>query len=103
MKETEIMGRVNKRSITVNGISYIWTLKGNRIDTEEHHIKVHKEGVNNFILFIDPYDWNFEIRPEYIRKAIIFALNNDWGQNLNKKDSTFILLPEGIKFKHEIK
>lgn len=102
------MGRVSKRNIVVYDISYIWTLKGNKIDTKECHIKVHKEGKSKSILYIDPYDWNLEIRPENIRKAIIFALKNGWEPDMNKKDiyvsfddSGFILLPEGIKFKHK--
>lgn len=104
------MGRVIKRNITVNGISYIWTLKGNRIDVKDSHIKVHKKGSGKSILYIDPYDWNFEVSPKYVEKAIRFALKNNWEPDKSQKDtyvfmedSNFILLPEGIEFKHQMK
>lgn len=104
------MGRVSKRNIVVNQTPYIWTLKGNRIDTKDCHIKIHKEGNNKSILYVDPYDWNFEVRPEYIKKAIIFALKNKWEPDkslkdvyISMEDANFILLPDGVKFKHEIK
>ena len=77
------MSRVKKREIIVSGQRYIWTLKGNRIDVGESHIKVFKEGCLNSILYINPYDWTFEIRPSTIQKAIIFALNNGWNPNKN--------------------
>lgn len=103
------MARVSKRNITINDVHYVWTLRGNRIDTDPVHIKVHKASNNHSILYIDPYSWNFEVRPEFIRKAIVFALENNWLPAIPKNDiyismegSNFILLPEGVKFKTEI-
>ena len=103
------MGNVVKRHITVNDSKYIWTLKGNRIDGPPQHIKVHQEKNNASILYIDPYSWSFEIRPEFIRKAILFALENDWqpcqgSKNfyISMKGSDFILLPHGVRFGYEL-
>lgn len=102
------MGRTVKREIIVNDQVYIWTLKGNSIYGKGEHIKVHSKKTP-FILYIDPYDWVFEIQPKTIRAAILFAIKNDWETDYVKKhmyismnNSTFVLLSGGIRFKHEL-
>lgn len=35
------MGRVAKREITVNKVQYIWTIKGDEIYSNDHHIGLH--------------------------------------------------------------
>lgn len=98
-----------KRKISVEGEEYYWTLKSNTTNAKgkEHHIKVLLTRATKSILYIDPFDWNFEIRPKTIRKAILFALSNGWNPEkakselyISMKDNNgeFFTLPENIKF-----
>ncbi len=103
------MSKVVKRQITVNGVNYFWTLKGNRIDEKPIHIKVHIEGLTKSILYLDPYDWSFKIRPYTIRRAILFALEKGWMPEyvktemiISMKNNIFFILPKGKKFGYEL-
>jgi len=103
------MSKVVKRNIVVEGIDYCWTLNGNRIDGRKvSHIKVHLTNLTRSILYIDPYDWSFEIRPKIIRKGILFAISQGWSPEqkntemiIAMKNDEFYVLPSGEKFGFE--
>lgn len=101
------MSRAIKREITVLNKENCWVLEGNSIDSaKDHHIRIHSNKSTKSILYLDPYNWHFEIRPKTIEAAIIFAIDEGW--NPEKKGNTMYLsmknegelylLPEGIKF-----
>lgn len=101
------MSKTTKRKITVDGIDYTWTLKGNRIDGKEQSIKVHSGPDSKSILYIDPYDWSFEIRPKVIAEGIRFALQHGWNPQeaqseiaISMHEGEFCVLPKGHRFKH---
>lgn len=102
------MSRIVKRKIIVEEKCYYWTLNGNSIDDKEKHIKIHTNKSTKSILYLDPYNWNFEIRPNTIRKAILFAIKNGWKpeENTDKmyisfNEKGFYILPKGMAFGHE--
>jgi len=63
-----------------------------------------------YVLFIDPYPWDFEITPSSILKAITWALDHGWSpaegptKNMaySKEINDFIWLPGGVKYIHEM-
>lgn len=97
------------RKINVNGMDFLWHLSGNTVDTKETVITTGRQN-GKFFLFIDPYPWEFEIRPADIAKAVQWAAGKGWtaenGPNRHmawsSKEKSFIWLPEGKKFLHEI-
>lgn len=104
------MSRKAKRKITVLNKEYLWVLDGNRIDgVRPQHIKIHLTGTEKSILYLDPYNWHFEVRPRTIEKAITFALENGWipeekGKTLvvsMNREGEFYILPHGINFWYE--
>ena len=97
------------RTITVSDHDYLWVLSGNTIYGKEQHIRVYRQGCQNSILYIDPYAWEFEIRPRQIREAILFALQQEWDPEqdgssiyLGMRDGELITLPEGVQFAHQL-
>ncbi len=104
------MSRSVKRKIVVNATQFNWVLDDNDIDgVKDTHIRVHKEGETSNILYIDPYDWHFEVRPKFVALAIQFALASGWFSNESTKsmyigyiDEKYYVLPEGIKFGYEL-
>lgn len=84
-------------------------MDGDGIDAKESHIRVHKNKFSRKVLYIAPYNWEFEVRPKTIAKAIRFAISIGWGTE-NKSDKIYIALindsfvefPEGIKFTFEL-
>lgn len=104
------MSKTNKRKIVVEENEYFWTLENNSICETDRHIKIHKKGITKSILYIDPYDWYFEIRPKMIRKAIIYALTNGWSPEMKDcqiyiamQKNEFYVLPKGIEFSYQLK
>ncbi len=83
------MSRVIKRKIKVSDDFYIWTLKNNSIYTKNAYIRVFKENYPNSILYIEPYSWYFEVRPQTIMKAIKYGLENGWQPEINN-DNLYI-------------
>lgn len=73
-----------KRSIITDGKTYIWSLKGNEIYTPNRWIVVTLKGTSFSKLFINPYDYDFEIKPSFIRKAILFAREKGWRPEENR-------------------
>ena len=102
--------RKNTRTIQIDGESFLWHISGNQLDSKETVITVGKDGFK-FLLFIDPYPWDFEITPSSISKAVRWALDQGWtpktGPNKNmsysKNRNTYVWLPKGIRYLHELK
>ena len=67
-----------KRKIELDNHSYIWVLEGNEIYSENKWIIVILQGTSYSRLYINPYAYEFEIKPSYIEKAIKYARNNGW-------------------------
>ena len=68
----------SKRQIEVDGNSYIWTLKGNEIYSDNRSIIITLNGTSYSRLYLDPYEYDFEIKPSYIEKAIKYAKRVGW-------------------------
>ena len=105
------MSKSVKREIVVDGVQYYWVLDGNTINGfNETHIRIHKSGTTGGILYVDPYNWHFEVRPKFVTQAIKFALSSDWEPVSGKKgmyvsylDEKYCVLPNGIKFGYQLK
>lgn len=104
------MARAIQRKIKVLNSEYLWVLEGNSIDAaKERHIRIHSSKLSKSILYIDPYNWNFEIRPKMIELAILFALQQGWNPEKSgydlfismKEGGEFYRLPEGQRFGFE--
>lgn len=67
-----------KRTIEVDNHSYIWVLDGNEIYTADKWIIVTLKGTSYSRLYINPYAYEFEIKPSYIQKAIKYARSSGW-------------------------
>lgn len=104
------MSRAIKRKIVINGVNFYWVLNGNRIDSKELcHIKIHSDKATKSMLYVDAYDWSFEICPKTIREGILFALSQGWlpakketGMIISMRNENFYVLPEGKKFGYEL-
>ena len=104
------MTNTSKRKIIVKNIEYNWCIRGDRIDGKENHITIFKPLTNGQTLYLDPYPWALEVRPKIVHKAILFAIENHWFPDENRKpiylgysNDEFIVLPKGVKFTHEYK
>ena len=103
------MSRAKKRKITILNEVYFWILDGNTIDTPKPcHIRIYSKKLTKSILYIDPYNWHFEIRPRTIGRAILFAIEQGWNPeekgnemyiSMNNEEE-FYQLAEGVKFGH---
>lgn len=101
------MARAIKRKIMVLNKEYLWVLDSNSIDVpKERHIRIHSAKLTKNILYVDPYNWHFEIRPKTIEQVILFALELGWNPQESgktwyisiKEDGEFYSLPEGQRF-----
>lgn len=68
----------SKRTIKIKDCSYIWTLQGNEVYSENRWIIITLCNTSYSRLYIDPYDHDFEIKPSYIKQAITFARKIGW-------------------------
>ena len=68
----------SRRIIEVDDRSYIWVLEGNEIFSSERWIIVTLLGTSYSRLYIDPYDYDLEIRPANIALAIKAARKMGW-------------------------
>ncbi len=71
------------RKIEVDDRSYIWVLEGNEIFSSERWIIITLSGTNYSKLYIDPYNYDFEIRPANIALAIKAARKMGWKPESN--------------------
>jgi hypothetical protein len=101
--------RKTLRRIVVDGQPFQWLLPWNSLEFGTVHLSVFAEKRTQ-PLRIDPYPWNFEIRPATIANAIRFALRNGWTPAVPGPDfhiafheGEFIVLPPGIKFVHQLR
>ena len=53
-------------------------MEGNEIYSENRWIIVTLQGTSYSRLYISPYEYEFEIKPSYIAKAIAYARKNGW-------------------------
>jgi hypothetical protein len=99
----------NSRAIVVDGKRYLWHISRNRIDDKERPIAVGIEG-QKYLLFIDPYPWDFEITPSNIAEAVRWAVAKGWTPEAGPtrymaysgREKAFVWLPKGIRFIHEL-
>ncbi|MBN2319671.1 MAG: hypothetical protein JXR49_11365 [Acidobacteria bacterium] len=99
----------NSRAVVVDGERFLWHISGNRIDGKETLIAVGK-AEQKYMLFIDPYPWDFEIAPSNITRALRWALVHGWNaaagpskyMAFSRRENTFVWLPDGIRFLHEL-
>ena len=96
------------RKITVRDDVFHWVLRGNTLDDGEKHITVFRVRAGT-PLRIDPFVWEFEVRPKYIAEAIEFALENGWDPEakgepfyVSYREDRFFKLPPGIRFAYEL-
>lgn len=87
---------------------YHWVLPRNSIEFGEAHLSVFG-GKGLQPLRIDPFPWDFEIRPRSVAEAIRFALNHGWSPDapgpalyLSFRDGAYIVLPIGVRFLYEL-
>lgn len=72
------------RKIDIEDHSYVWVLEGNEIFTSNRWIIVTLKGTSYSRLYIDPYAYEFEIKPSYIKKAVKYARSNGWVPEENR-------------------
>jgi hypothetical protein len=109
VKKTRSKGRA-RRKIVVDGEPYEWCLRDNSIDKrEEQHIAVYAAATNRQTLYLDPYVWEFEIRPRTVADAIRFALGIGWTPKspgppiyLGFRGEQFFRLPDGVRFGYQL-
>lgn len=104
------MSRSIKRDIEVDSVKYVWVLDGNTTDGfNETHIRVHRVGTTAGILYIDPYSWEFEVRPKFVANGILFAIKSGWDPIGSKKEmyisyigGEYSVLPKGVKSGYQL-
>ncbi len=65
------------RKITVDEVVYLWHYSGHCPWCSDDVFTVGIAG-KPYVLFIDPFAWNFELKPSSIAAAIRWATNNGW-------------------------
>lgn len=96
------------RRLCIGTQEYLWHLDGNTIESEARITVGTQKG--KYVLFIDPYAHDFEIKPSTIRKAVEWALNAGWssetgptrGMAYSMDMKNFFWLPDQVKFEYEI-
>ncbi len=95
------------RKITVNGIEYLWHFSAGCPCCSDAVFTVGIEG-KAYVLFIDPFPHNFEIKPSSIADALGWAVKNGWtpengptrGMALDDKTGSFVWLADGQRHLH---
>ena len=90
------------RKITVNGVNYLWHYSGRCPCCSDDVFTVGIAG-KPYVLYIDPFPWNFEIKPSSMADAIRWAINNGWtadegptkAMSLDDNTKEFLWLPDG--------
>jgi hypothetical protein len=89
------------RKIIVDGVEYLWHYSAHCPMCSDDVFTVGIQG-NPYVLFIDPFPYNFELKPSCVANAIRWATNNGWTPNKGPtramsmdSDSNFIWLSEG--------
>ena len=91
------------RKITVDGITYLWHYSDHCPMCSNDVLTVGIAG-RPYVLYIDPFPWNFEIKPSAIAEAIQWAINEGWSPEAGPtramsmgSTGIFIWLPEGAR------
>lgn len=90
------------RKITVDGVNYLWHYSAHCPLCSDDVFTVGIAG-SPYVLFIDPFPWNFELKPSSIASAIRWATENGWtpaqgptrGMSYDDRSKEFIWLPDG--------
>jgi hypothetical protein len=90
------------RKIVIDGITYLWHYSGHCPLCSDAVFTVGIAG-KPYVLYIDPFPWNFELTPSSIASAINWAIDHGWspekgstrGMALDDESKEFIWLPEG--------
>jgi len=98
-----------RRNIVVDGEPYEWVVRDNSLYAKgDRHIAVYSPSTRGQTLYLDPYAWEFEVRPKAVSDAIRFALSIGWTPKsvgppiyLGFQGDQFFRLPEGTRFAHE--
>ncbi len=94
------------RKISVDGVDYLWHYSGCCLYCSEDVFTIGLPG-KPYVLYIDPFSWNFEIKPSNIANAIRWAVNNGWtpekgpikAMSFDRNDA-FVWLPDGERHLH---
>jgi hypothetical protein len=97
------------RNIVVDNEPYEWVLPKNSLFADgDRHIAVYSPSATGQTLYLDPYAWEFEVRPKTIAAAVRFALGIGWTPNrpapplyLGFRNGEFFRMPEGVRFAHD--
>ena len=101
------MSRSIKRKIRILNNDYYWVLDGNSLfNNKEQHIRIYSKELTKSTLYLDPYNWDLEIRPKTIETAILFAIEHGWDPKVKgkqmylsmKNEGELFQLPNGAKF-----
>ena len=65
------------RKLVVDGKNYLWHYSGHCPLCSSDVFTIGRAG-DRFVLYIDPFPWEFEMRPKSIVTAIKWALNKGW-------------------------
>ena len=90
------------RKITVDGIKYLWHYSGCCPWCSDDVFTAGIAG-RPYVLYIDPFLWNFELKPSNIANAIRWATKNGWtpdkgptrAMSLDDNNKEFLWLPDG--------
>lgn len=90
------------RKITVGGVAYLWHYSGHCPLCTGAVITVGMDGAP-YVLHIDPFPWNFELKPSSIVEAIAWASGEGWSPQkgptramaLDDETNEFKWLPQG--------
>jgi len=65
------------RKLVIDGEEYLWHYDAHCPLCSTDVFTIGQAG-KRFVLYIDPYPWEFEMRPASVAKAVRWALNNGW-------------------------
>ena len=90
------MSKKVKRKLNIADDVYYWVADNSKLELypfDEMHIRVHQNNDTKSILYIDANAWHFVLSPQNIKKAIEFALLNNWEPKIANK-SMYISINE---------
>ena len=101
--------KARPRKIVVDDEPYEWVLRDNSLSANgDRHVTVYSPSKTGQTLYVDPYAWEFDVRPKTVADAIRFALSIGWTPTsvappmyLGFRDTQFFRLPEGVRFAHQ--
>lgn len=94
------------RKLVIDGEAYLWHYDAHCPLCSTDVFTIGQAG-KPFVLYIDPYPWEFEMRPATVAKAARWALNNGWNPATgptralfwNEATHDFEWLPDGERHK----